>query len=187
MSEDYWIDRYNKKLGSGKGSIGKVGKYKHKILRNYLKNYEDFSFLDFGNGDLSFWKGKPPKHYTGIDIAENIQEINRKKYEKLFLTANLKEHQNIKADVVICFDVLFHIIDDIEYNDILLNLCLSSRKYIFVYTWMKRPKNYEESYQKYREFADFNPIFETHGFKRISLFYEAKIDPCGAMYVFRKG
>lgn len=186
MSEKYWTNRYQKKLGSGKGSIGKVGKYKHEILKKYLRDYENFSFLDFGNGDLSFWKGNPPTNYVGIDIAENIQEINRKKVDRTFITTDLSEELGLKADVVICFDVLFHILEEVDYVNILINLSESSEKYIFIYNWITSPKNYIEDYQKFRPMLRYSHIFVTRGFKLVNIYKDEKIDPCGAMYVLRR-
>lgn len=184
--KQFWNTNYEKKLGSGKGSVGKVRKFKHKILKNYLNDYENFSFLDFGNGDLSFWYNKPPKNYIGIDFSDTIQDINRMKFKGNFITANLSEVQSIKADVVICFDVLFHIINEIEFKKILLNLCISSRKFIFIYTWLNTPPKYEKSFQKFRNLNQYDSIFESNGFERIQLFLETRIDSCGAMYVFRR-
>lgn len=182
----HFENRYYKKLGSGKGSVGQLREFKHKILNQYLINYNKFRFVDFGCGDLSFWHGKPPKYYTGIDFARNIQKENAEKFDREFITSNLAEVKGLFGEVVICFDVLFHILDEEVYFKILRNICNTSSKWIFIYTWIKESNNYMKDHQKYRNFENYLYIFHEYDFTLRFIHYNKKIDKIGALIVFEK-
>jgi hypothetical protein len=47
--------------------------------------------------------------------------------------------KGIRARIVFCLDLLFHILDDSAYVRILENLCMYSKEWIFIFTWSKNP------------------------------------------------
>jgi hypothetical protein len=107
-------------------------------------------------------------------------------------------------DVSICLDVLFHILDDIDFHNILINLINNTDKYIFIYTWSKNPfkskcipylnkrvynpfsknKISDNVYQKYRDFKHYLKFFEVNNFKLLGSFFKNEIDDHGKMLVF---
>jgi 2-polyprenyl-3-methyl-5-hydroxy-6-metoxy-1,4-benzoquinol methylase len=184
--KNHFEKNYLNNKGSGKGSVGLVRKYVHKIMQTYLLDYELYSFIDFGCGDLALWYKNPPKLYTGLDFAENIQIINRRNHLNKFITQDLTVPLKINADVVVCYNVLYHIIDEEEFLKILNNLCLSSNSYIFIYTWWLEPKKYDKSFQHFRELKKYFYVFSANGFKFDKVFWDSAIDSYGAFYTFRK-
>ena len=46
---------------------------------------------------------------------------------------------NLSADVVICFDMLWHIIDDEIYTKTLKNIKQYAKRNILIFTWHKNP------------------------------------------------
>jgi hypothetical protein len=210
----YWETRY--KLGgtSGPGSIGKLQKWKWSVIEKYVQ--EIVSVIDVGCGDLSFWKGRPiPLSYYGIDISKTIVERNSETYGPRFICSSADKYVALpKAELVLCLDVLFHIIDEDAFVGILQNLTRYSSSWIFVYTWAQNPfeslkmrlklsamsvskgrlldalkrigdKSSDGLYEKYRDFRRYFSLFEEAGF---SLRCQANdsLDKIGTMYIFQK-
>lgn len=188
---NYWDNRYASGGNSGLGSIGKHKEWKWNTLNNNIENITNI--IDVGCGDLSFMDNHTIENYTGIDISNTIIEANKTKHPewKFICSSADKRISGLKGDVVFCHDVLFHIVDDEVYNNIILNLIEYSNKYISIFTWHKNPlkrmfrSTDNDSYQAYRDFSKYIPIFENPGF---SLICNEK-SPCnkyGSLYIFKK-
>jgi hypothetical protein len=197
-----WEDHYAKGGRSGDPEDYKLSRpWKHDILKKYYNMGID-TIIDVGCGDLQFWNKMPPTKYIGIDISKTIVDKHNLMFDdKPFICSNASNKLDIHADVVICFDMLWHIIDDNEYIKILNNIKSYSNKYIFIYTWNSNPFNIgiinqirsklfgeridDGGYQKYRNYLSlsksiFEPEFEL-------------IEMCtnntwkfGTMYIYRR-
>ena len=138
IEEKYWDNRYKTGGNSGLGSISKNRDWKWEIIKKYCSDLNNI--IDVGCGDLSFWEGKDCKNYVGIDISPFIIQKNRdlrKNWQFICNSADIR--QDIKANTVFCFDVLFHIMDERVYKKILENLTYYSEDIIFIYTWKENP------------------------------------------------
>lgn len=130
--EAYWNARYAQGQTSGAGSYGEG-------LRRKLKALEAIpdvsSVLEIGCGDFNFGKHVmfqyklPMEHYTGYDISKVILERNRGFYPKCTW---LNEFPNQGADLLLCVDVLFHVLDDSTNEQLLDNLSKLWTKYLVV-------------------------------------------------------
>lgn len=186
-------------------------KWKLKILKEYC-NMKTDSFIDIACGDLQFWNNELPKNYTGIDISPSIIQKNKNLFpDTNFIISNAASPLNLTADNIICFNVLYHIIDDDEYKQILINLKNYSNKYIFIFAWNRNPlrkgiidwlfrlivgfkktrklsfpdTTTDNEYIKYRNFLKIaTPIFASE-FKLIAEYTHKNYD-CGTMYIYRK-
>lgn len=214
---NYWNERYSSGGTSGDGSIGDCRKYKWSIIERYVPDILNSSVIDVACGDLSFWEGKDCKDYVGIDASNVIIEKNKENRKKwAFHCMRSGEYiRGLKSNVVFCFDVLFHIMDDLEYYNTLKNLAKYSDNYIFVYTWVLNPftdpdyirskschdinkyicfakKSFgintdtDGKYQKFRDFHNDRRIITHEGFLTVGIFREPLMDKYGAMYVFKK-
>lgn len=162
-------------------------KWKHDIISKYF-TFDTESIIDMGCGDLQFWEDDIPKNYIGVDISQEIINRNKLKYnDRIFIASDASIDLNISANVVICFDMLFHIQDDETYIDILKNIKSYSKNYIVTYTWNRNPfssslfkrleivlmrikhkgiisfksVDNDGGYQKYRDYLKIaSPIFE---------------------------
>jgi hypothetical protein len=211
--QSYWETRYRDGGCSGGGSIGAIRDWKWSMIRKYASVND---VIDVGCGDLSFWEGKSCEKYSGIDISPYIIESNREKRPSWrFICASGSDPLKLEGDVVLCLDVLFHIMDETIYINLLNNLAVYAQKYIFIYTWHKNPfDNFglwlsilcsllkhgkivpllssllgdmasDFEYQKYRSFDDYSFIFEKRGFEQIAV-ETNEIDPLSALYIFKK-
>lgn len=103
------------------------------------------------------------------------------------------------SDAVVCFDMLWHIIDDSDYQYILRNIRNNTRKTAFIFTWSSNPTKDDlwafivsepcnikrGGYQKYREFLKIAmPIFEPD-FELVET-VQNPVWSFASMYVFRR-
>lgn len=195
--QGYWNDRYKSGGDSGAGSRGLLRLWKWHKLVKYLQ-VERFtavkaSVIDVGCGDLAFWKNFTCKNYTGIDFSETrCQENSVERPNWKFICSGAEVPQQLeKAEAVLCFDMLFHVVNETTFLMVLKNLTDYSSKYIFVYTWFINPlesaTDAATAYQKFRDFTEYRFMFERKGF-RIVGFHKCPdfIDKYGAMWVFEK-
>jgi hypothetical protein len=169
------------------------------------------SVIDVGCGDLSFWRRCPPVAYTGIDFSSTIIARNQIRFpDRRWICSPASQPSPVSAPVVLCFDVLFHILDETEFRRTLASLCACSEQWIFIYTWHTNPipalrwqirfdhlrhlrlralaasfgdLTSDQTYEKYRNLQEYRPAFAAAGFV---LHRFAPYDQIGGMYVFRR-
>jgi hypothetical protein len=210
----YWDERYRKGRTSGEGSVGRKRAWKWDIIKKYARNIE--KVVDVGCGDLSFWEGLDCENYTGIDISSCvIAKNNELRPNWKFICSPAEEFvEGVSGDIVLCMDVLFHIMSDSAYERILRNLTQYSNEWIFIHTWSnnpfrffsrfrrayyyledRQPKNMLKTlssgfgsdgvHQKYRKFEDYLAILEENRFEMLAV-EKDEISKLGALYIFRK-
>lgn len=182
--------------------------WKHQLIRDFFDPVND-SIIDVGCGDLQIWEGftPVPKKYTGIDISQTIIDKNIVKYpDRKFICSNATISCNILADVVICFDMLWHVMDYESYYKIITNLAEYSDKYIMIYTWCANPYKLSlwdkfvafingevideftdgAGYQRYWDFEKVAIPMLNLEFFELLYTYQNDHWKIGKMYVFRK-
>jgi len=200
---NYWKKHYATGGKSTGGSIDEGRTWKQNILKEY--NVWEETIIDIGCGDLEFWENQFPAKYTGIDISEVIIDKNKMLHpEGKFICSSSSDTHNIQANVVICFDVLYHIMDEDVYIKTIENIARYSKKYIFIWTWCMNP--FEDitsrlawgkpfhfnmitdgKYQYYREFGKpeyQKPIYDA-GFSLCD-YRQDRRWKYGGMYVYEK-
>lgn len=134
----YWDNHYRSGGVSGEGSVGEYRDWKWKIITEHCPVIDHV--IDIGCGDNSFWQGRECSEYLGIDSSETIINKNRQlRHEWNYIIAPAEETQQISAPNVFCMDVLFHIMDDKIYENILINIAQYTQDTLFVYTWLNNP------------------------------------------------
>lgn len=172
-----------------------ITRYVWNIINYYAKDEIRKQCIDIGCGDLSFWRynlffHRPCEKYIGIDISDLIIDRNKRlfrkhKNRKFIRTSSSRFLNGLSSKVVLCIDLLFHILEDDSYIQTLINLCKYSDKWIIITNWYREPNNYNTSYQKYRDFNKYQFIFEESGFVLIQS-YKIPINDTGLIYVYKK-
>lgn len=189
---DYWEKRYAAGGNSGNGSIGELRDWKWGIIKKYVDPIHDV--IDVGCGDMSFWENeRVPNGYIGIDGSYSVIQKNREKYPNAtFHYGNAEFAIHDTAPVVFCFDMLFHVMEDTEYSEILYNLGKYTTEILFIYTWISNPikKFYffsadRDEYERFHDPNEMCRILKSLGFFHPVVF-TSKLDAVGAMFVFRK-
>jgi trans-aconitate methyltransferase len=118
IAKDYWNARYVK----GNSGYGSYGEQLTKKL-DWLKGLNIKTISEIGCGDFNFGsnllKQYPNVSYTGYDLSDVIIKKNKKKYPQVNF---INELPPLGADLTLCVDVLFHVLDDNEYSALLINL-----------------------------------------------------------------
>lgn len=209
----YWDSRYDSGRSSGSGSVDEYREWKWRLIDKYVPDAAS-DIVDLGCGDRSFWRDRTPVKYAGIDFSEVIIRRNQAQWPDLkFICARGEEYQaGLSARVVICMDVLFHVMDDAAYEQILKNIASYSTEWIFVYTWTDNPfKSWsarrqflrerklglffrslftdlrdDGEYQKYRDVSQYLRIFESAGFELQAVERNPIPESFGGLFVFRR-
>lgn len=134
-----WDDYYRAGGNSGLGSYGALAEFKAEIINAFIENNNIETVLDFGCGDgnqLSYLKCKK---YFGVDVSLKAIEICTKKFSsdqsKTFQLYDPTETNNLpECDLVICLDVLYHIISEQDFNNTLNDIFSHAKKAVILYT-----------------------------------------------------
>ncbi len=181
---DYWDNRYKSGLTSGAGSSGEQRNWKWSIIGQYV-DVKTKSVLDVGCGDLHFWEKRSCLSYLGIDFSPDVITKDRRLYPDLsFICANASETLEVHRQVVLCMDVLFHVMKDQDFRSILRNLSKWTDEILFVYTWYRSPfgdSNTDCRYQIFRPLQEYLTLLP-----ELQLLKEHIRDNVGALYVFKK-
>jgi SAM-dependent methyltransferase len=156
-SKQYWEERYNKNGNSGNGSYNELADFKAEIINNFIDNKYIKSIIDYGVGDgnqLSLIN-TIDKNYIGIDVSPTV--IN--KCKQMFADNKTKqfilddEINEIKSELVLSCDVIYHLIEDHIYEKYMKNLFNISTKYIIIYS---KDEDFRlAEHVKFRKFTEY--------------------------------
>lgn len=158
----YWHNRYLSGGNSGSGSYGVLAKFKSDVINTFIEQNGISSVIDFGCGDGSQIKTIEKVKYLGIDVAPSSIDLCRGIFSgdktKSFLLYNPKyfvNNQFIKADLVMCLDVLYHIIDEADFSKTLSDIFSCSRGFVVLYTNIEIHEAAENSHILYRDIMKY--------------------------------
>jgi len=101
---------------------------------------EGFHIVDVGCGDFKSLEEVLEKilmTYLGIDGSQEMISHNIENYKSPQVEFSLKNFselikEKITADIIICFDVLFHIVEDDLYKDLVKWIFAQKSKYVLL-------------------------------------------------------
>ncbi len=137
-SKKFWNDRYVKGGNSGSGSYNNLAQFKADIINNFIEKNEIKSIVDYGVGDGNQLKLFNTENlmYTGIDVSEFIISKCKKEFKedktKKFIHADNIDNE-LKGELVLSCDVIYHLIEDSVYEEYMKNLFSMSKKYVIIY------------------------------------------------------
>lgn len=133
-NRQFWETRYttNLELGSGAGSRGEFLEHKRQLLYQAIEKFHPRSILDVGCGDIEVTKDLEfSGEYTGIDLSPSIVARNRTLRPAWnFIVGDFLDssrHDQLRADLVICLDVLIHQHDYETYRAFVRELVNATR------------------------------------------------------------
>lgn len=144
----FWEERYKNGTTSGYGSYGVQLQKK----LDWLQDLDVKTISEVGCGDFNFGRHLmmmyPDAQYTGFDISQFIVDRNQGLYPYAKFT---NKPQLPKADLVLCVDVLFHVMEDTEVENILKSLDKLWTKYLCV-TAYERNEDLNSHHVRIRKF-----------------------------------
>ena len=135
-SEGIWGRDATGEGTSGSGSTLDITRQYRAYLQDFIKTHQVKSIVDAGCGDWTFsrtidWAGAS---YLGIDIASDVIQTNRQKYEKgniRFRVGDISEELPA-ADLLISKDVLQHLPNELVQKFIKNNLQKGKYKWVLL-------------------------------------------------------
>ncbi|MCE3296611.1 MAG: hypothetical protein K0R65_2325 [Crocinitomicaceae bacterium] len=156
-SSDYWEKRYHSGGNSGSGSYGRLALYKAEVLNAFVAEKGISSVLEFGCGDghqLSL--AKYPR-YTGLDVSETAIKICSEQFKgdgsKSFYLYGDEAAKQLKSELSMSIDVIFHLVEDSVFEDYMQRLFSSAEKFVVIYS--SNYNNKQTFHEKTREFAQW--------------------------------
>lgn len=195
VEKKFWNKKYADGGISGQGSIGKYRTWKWMKIMQMIPDLREV--IDVGCGDLRFWQHPIAREFTtrkgftylGIDISDEIIARNQEIAPHLdFVCAPSHLDLGEKAQVVLALDLLFHIMDDGNFEETLEQLCKASKLWIVIYSWRKNPfpdSNTDGVSQTFRKLGDYRQIFESNEF-RLKEYFPVPYDPFGVLYFLER-
>ena len=140
-SEAYWEKRYLEGGNSGPGSYNRLAAFKAEVINTFIKNHQVVTVIDFGFGDGNQLRLLKVPTYLGFEVSDSAvsrcQQIFRGDDSKTF--KHLREYSGEQADLTMSLDVLYHLVEDRAFDDHMMKLFSSARKYVAIYA-----SNFEE-------------------------------------------
>lgn len=151
--KEYWMERHKQKIcplrKSGiKALSEETNRYFYSLVKDQygrlLKeckiSLENKSVLDAGAGTgeyISFFLAKKAR-VTAIDISENaINHVKMEFPEVKVVVMSLEDLDRYfsahQFDIIHCFDVLYHVTDDVVWEKAIRNFVKTSKKYIILH------------------------------------------------------
>jgi len=150
---NYGDNRYKKGGNSGQGSYGRLAEFKLDIINEFIKARKLTTLVDVGCGDANIGSQIKVKNYIGTDISDSIIEKNKVKYpDRKFV--KYSELSGV-ADVVLSLDVIFHLIEDKDYEDHMRFLFEHAEKYVIIYSSCKDTPYRKDALVRHHNFVSW--------------------------------
>lgn len=139
----YWESVYH--LGvdeghSGCGSYGKLADFKAEIVNAFVAQNNIQTVVEFGCGDGNNLKFMNYPNYIGLDVsATTVKRCQQLFSEDLTKSFDIYHplHQSpkeLKADLVVCLDVLYHVVAEKDFVKTLDDIFQTAQKLVILYT-----------------------------------------------------
>ena len=158
-SQNYWESRYSAGGNSGCGSYGDLAKFKAVFLNNFVAEHKIGSVVEFGCGDGNQLTLADYPKYLGLDVAKSAIDrcknlfANDPSKSFMVLTEGDKNEDQLKSDLAISLDVIYHLVEDSVYEGYMRRLFAAGSHYVIIYS-----SNFDEPstfHVKHRKFSDW--------------------------------
>jgi hypothetical protein len=138
----YWETRYAAGGNSGEGSYGRLAEFKARVINEFVVEHRVQNVVEFGCGDGNQLSLLRVPQYVGLDVSQSvirrcIQRFQADTTKSFFLLDGACFHDTaglFAADLALSLDVIFHLVEDEDFESYMTRLCDSSRKYLILYT-----------------------------------------------------
>jgi hypothetical protein len=158
---EYWDNRYNSNGNSGFGSTGVLAEYKARIINDFVKHNQVNTVIEFGCGDGLQLESSSYPRYLGLDVAKSSIKLCQNKFYNdltksfmLYTPQYFTNHGYLSADLIICLDVLYHIIDENDFRKTLIDIFNAAQKYVILYANLK-PQPSSSMHIIYRDISKY--------------------------------
>jgi hypothetical protein len=151
----YWEERYVSGGNSGRGSYNKFAEFKAEILNNFVISNGIESVIEFGCGDGNQLMLARYPTYLGFDVSPTAVEVCQHKFaadrSKCFKL--LDRYSGERSDLTISLDVIFHLINDEEFEEHMQVVFNSADRFVIIYSSNTDKNKHNYSHIKHRKFT----------------------------------
>lgn len=137
-SKNYWEQRYVNNKNSGSGSYGRLAEFKANIINSFVKENDIKTVLEFGCGDGNQLSLANYPNYVGLDVSTKAIELCKEQFKKddskSFFVLNTDLDISFNHELVLSLDVLYHLIEDVVFNDYMESMFNTAEKYVIIYS-----------------------------------------------------
>lgn len=141
-SVDYWERRYTEGLTSGLGSYGHLAKFKAKVINDFIREKYIGSVIELGCGDGNQTTLLKVPSYIGLDVSKTAIKICKERFKNdktksFFIYESgyfVDNHPIFKADMSLSLDVIYHIVEDNNFEEYMKHLFNVAEKYVVIYS-----------------------------------------------------
>lgn len=135
-SAEYWKQRYASGGNSGAGSYNELAEFKAEVLNLFVKENKIETVIEYGCGDGNQLTLAQYPSYLGFDVSPDAVARCAKLFAgdtaKIFKL--LPEYRNETAQLTLSLDVIFHLVEDVVFDDYMKRLFASAREFVVVYS-----------------------------------------------------
>jgi SAM-dependent methyltransferase len=157
-SADYWDSRYLLGSDSGAGSYGQFAINKARFVNGFVAERGVQSVIEFGCGDGNQLTLAHYPRYLGLDVSREAVRTCRERFEgdatKEFKL--VEEYAGECADLGLSLDVIFHLVEDVVFEEYMERLFNAAERYVIVFstnTNMRTP--IDRAHVRHRRFTDW--------------------------------
>jgi len=137
-SKNYWEERYKAAENSGAGSYGRLADFKAEILNDFVRENNIQTVLEFGVGDGNQLSLAKYPYYIGYDVSPTAIQLCKSRFKhdstKEFHLIDTNKNPGLKAELVLSLDVLYHLIEDVVFEEYVRDLFASASRYVVIYS-----------------------------------------------------
>lgn len=144
----WWDEWYARGHTSGPGSRGFLAQYKADVLNEFVRSHSIQSAIEFGCGDGYNLALISYPEYIGLDISPTSVRMCEQQFKndptKQFMqyTPASFVNKGFKAvDLVLCIDVLYHVLEEQDYVKTLDDIFSFDAPYVILYTTLNEKWN----------------------------------------------
>lgn len=133
-SATYWEARYRAGGASGAGSRGHLAAFKAAVINDFMARNAVGSVIDLGCGDASqLALLTPPACYTGVDVSPTARALCAALYPDRRFVSPCQLRALPAAELTLSLDVLYHLVEDGVYTDMVRSLFAWSTRFVVIY------------------------------------------------------
>jgi hypothetical protein len=154
-SRAYWEGRYASGGNSGVGSYDKFAEFKAEILNDFVVSNSIITVIEFGCGDGNQLLLAQYPRYLGFDVNEAAVNLCLSKFsadnKKSFRLLDL--YAGEMADLVLSLDVIFHLVEDEEFEAHMRALFKAAIHFVIIYSSNTDRDDYHGRHVRHRKFT----------------------------------
>lgn len=191
--KEYWENNYLKGGTSGLGSYGKKAKSKAAILNHFVQKEQIKTVIEYGCGDGNQLELANYPEYIGLDISPAAINFCQQRFlrdsSKKFFIYNPRQHgcdhEELKADLVLSLDVIYHIIEEDLYHLYLRHLFRSATRFVIIFS-ADVNGDYDGGHVLFRKFSAWIEQYMTEWDLVQIISPENQLDSFYPFYIYRK-